>query len=141
MGLPDIEHSDRIVVPAIKTSVPYVRRKVTDLAEDLGADRATCERIALAVSEAATNAVIHAYGDHPGRIRVTVTREGDDFEVVVADDGRGIRTRSDSPGLGMGLGIIAEVTDRLAIKARGGEGTELRMGFTVGSREPRMARG
>jgi serine/threonine-protein kinase RsbW len=124
----------RISMPAVATSVPVVRRSIVGAALALGADRATAQRVALAVSEAATNAVLHAFPDSPGSVSAAVTRAGDELEVVVADDGQGLVPRSDSPGLGMGLGIIAEVSDRLSIPAAGRGGTELHMWFGLGGR-------
>jgi serine/threonine-protein kinase RsbW len=55
-------------------------------------------------------------------------------EAVVRDDGIGMSSRGDSPGLGLGLGLIASVAD--AVEAHvpaGGVGFELRMCFRLGS--------
>ena len=56
--------------------------------------------IALAVSEACTNVVVHAYRDEdePGSFEVTVRRPGDESEIVVRTTAWGCPARPDSPG-------------------------------------------
>jgi anti-sigma regulatory factor (Ser/Thr protein kinase) len=87
--------------------------------------------IALAVSEALTNVIIHAYRDgEPGDVRVVACDEADRLVVVVRDYGSGMLPRADSPGLGLGLPLISSMTDALQIEAADGTGTLLRMHFT-----------
>jgi serine/threonine-protein kinase RsbW len=127
-----------IVVPlvsldaeAVARTVGEVRRRLVAFAAELGADRELQARVALAVSEAATNVVMHAYSDAgPRPLRVAADFEGGDLEVVVADQGEGLRTRR-SPGLGAGLGIIAETCDEFVVREREGAGVELWMRFRV----------
>jgi serine/threonine-protein kinase RsbW len=130
MGQAAFTEDGAIAVAAIGTNVPEVRRRTVERARALGAGECACRRIALAVSEAATNAVMHAFGDRPGTVVTRVEQVDDGVEVVVSDDGTGLQPRGDSPGLGMGLGIIADMSDRLVIDARPGRGTEVRMWFS-----------
>ena len=51
--------------------------------------------------------------------------------VVVADEGRGMLPRTDSPGLGLGLPLIAQMTQSLEVHDRQGGGTEIRMSFAL----------
>jgi anti-sigma regulatory factor (Ser/Thr protein kinase) len=88
-------------------------------------------QIALAVSEAITNAVVHAYRDADvGDVRVVACNEPDRLVVVVRDYGMGMLPRADSPGLGLGLPLISQMTDDLQIEAADGAGTLLRMHFS-----------
>jgi anti-sigma regulatory factor (Ser/Thr protein kinase) len=88
-------------------------------------------QIALAVSEAITNAVVHAYRDaEVGDVRVVACNEPDRLVVVVRDYGSGMLPRADSPGLGLGLPLISQMTDDLQIEAADGAGTLLRMHFS-----------
>jgi serine/threonine-protein kinase RsbW len=48
--------------------------------------------------------------------------------VTVADSGGGLVPRADSPGLGVGLPLIAQLADRLDVRS-GDEGTQIRMSF------------
>jgi two-component sensor histidine kinase len=56
--------------------------------------------------------------------------------VQVADEGGGLAPRVDSPGLGLGLILIAQACDELDIIKREGGGTELRMRFGLNGRGP-----
>jgi serine/threonine-protein kinase RsbW len=104
---------------------------------ELAADADLVNRVALAVSEAATNAVLHAYVDaeQPGEFHLTIDRvdgpPADLLQITVADDGSGMMPRIDSPGVGMGLPIIAQVTDQYEVRTRVAGGTELCMRFSL----------
>ena len=90
----------------------------------------------MAISEAVSNAVIHAFRtqDLPGTVTVTVDVTSDQFvEAVVRDDGMGMSARGDSPGLGLGLGLIASVADTVEQRLPAdGVGLELWMCFRFG---------
>lgn len=120
-----------LTVPAVASSVPPLRHACIRAARALGADERMVTRIALAVSEAATNAVLHAFPDAPGTVRIGVRHAGDAIDVIVTDDGIGLTPRADSPGLGLGLGLIAEVSDDLRIRTPPQGGTEIRLRFDL----------
>jgi anti-sigma regulatory factor (Ser/Thr protein kinase) len=91
--------------------------------------------VALAVSEAVNNVVVHAYrdrqaGTEPGRVHVAVTLERDALVVAVSDEGTGMKPRTDSPGAGLGLPIIATLADRVEVD-RLANGTRLVMAFRL----------
>ena len=115
---------------ATPAAVPGVRRAVVDFAElhavGVGPD------VALAVSEAITNAVLHAYrgDDSGGPVRVVACAEPGRLVVVVRDYGCGMRPNPDSPGLGLGLSVIGRLATELNIERPDeGGGTRLRMCF------------
>ena len=118
--------------PAQADQVRLARREVEAYAREQGAvDPAG---IALAVSEAVTNAVIHAYVDRPvpGDVEVHVERHPDDgLEIRVCDEGRGMMPRSDSPGLGVGLPLVAKLAQRFRVETRPTGGTAVSMVFPV----------
>jgi anti-sigma regulatory factor (Ser/Thr protein kinase) len=118
--------------PAQADQVRLARREVEACAREHGAvDPAG---IALAVSEAVTNAVIHAYVDEPrsGDVEVLVERHpGDGLEIHVFDEGRGMIPRSDSPGLGVGLPLVAKLAQRFRVESRPSGGTAVSMVFPV----------
>jgi len=111
-----------------------VRHEVRDYAERNGA--ADPNAVALAVTEAITNAVVHAYVDaaEPGEIEVVLQRVPDDdaIEILVCDEGRGMMPRTDSPGLGLGLPLVATLAERFEVEARTGGGTRVLMAFATG---------
>ncbi len=98
-----------------------------DLPDDRLAD------IALAVTEAATNAVLHAFVDQePGTVRVVAEAGPGELRVRVIDDGRGMQPRPDSPGLGLGLPTIAKLAERMdVLEGEHGRGTEVAMTFAA----------
>jgi anti-sigma regulatory factor (Ser/Thr protein kinase) len=123
----------RMDVEAVARCVGEVRRRLIAFASEVGADRELQARVALAVSEAVTNVVVHAYpraGSRP--LSVEADFEDGDLEVVVGDEGEGLRSRR-SPGMGAGLGVIAETCDEFVIREREPAGVELWMRFEVHS--------
>jgi anti-sigma regulatory factor (Ser/Thr protein kinase) len=114
---------------ATPAAVPGLRRAVVDFAELHGVGVAP--DVALAVSEAVTNAVLHAYRDHRGGpVRVVACAEPQRLVVVVRDYGCGMSPHPNSPGLGLGLSVIGRLTSELDIeRPEQGGGTRLRMCF------------
>ncbi|MDX6665910.1 MAG: serine/threonine-protein kinase RsbW [Solirubrobacteraceae bacterium] len=113
---------------AIPESVGIVRNQMAALARDCGLDERSIGDVRLAVSEATTNALIHGYRDGPGTIRVRASIVAGELLIAIHDDGCGMRPRTDSPGLGLGLPVIASVANRMEI-VDDNPGTELRMTF------------
>ena len=114
-------------------NIAPLRRAVTGYASDHGTSERQLEDVALAVSEAVSNAVLHAYiGRVPGHVGIDAWIADERLHVIVSDDGGGMRPRADSPGLRMGLSLIGLVTDRLQVESRGAApGTRVRMTFTI----------
>lgn len=112
-------------------AVAFARSSLNEFALAAGADRDQADAVRLAASEALTNAVLHAYADEPGNVYVTAALVSDELWVLIADDGRGLEPRTDRPGLGLGLGLIAQVSDELAIVPRATGGIEVRMRFDL----------
>jgi serine/threonine-protein kinase RsbW len=110
-----------------------LRQAVVAYAESCGASERRREDIALAVSEAVSNAVLHAYvgrQDATGAVAVEAWMEDDKLAVVVLDEGGGMSRRDDSPGLGLGLGLIERMADTLELdEAR--PGLRVRMTFAL----------
>ena len=86
-----------------------------------GASERQCEDVALAVSEALSNAVLHAYVgcESPGEMQVEAWVDSDGLQIAVSDDGIGMLPRPDSPGLGLGLALIGQVADAVRVESRG----------------------
>jgi serine/threonine-protein kinase RsbW/stage II sporulation protein AB (anti-sigma F factor) len=120
---------------AIPQSVPEARRAVARWAAIEGAAGTDLDRIRLAVSEAVTNAVVHAYSTQMGGVvRVTAGGSGGELTVLVADQGCGIGAAPESPGLGLGLGVIEECCEALTITSRAAGGIQLEMRFRLRDR-------
>ena len=87
--------------------------------------------IALAVTEACANAVVHAYPDRPGVFEVRASLSPRGLVVAVRDHGSGMAPRPDSPGLGVGLPVMAAIADGLEIDTPSGAGTTVTMTFAL----------
>jgi anti-sigma regulatory factor (Ser/Thr protein kinase) len=124
------------VYPAVAESVPLARESLTAFASAAGATGHELDEIRLAVSEAATNVVLHAYRDRGGYIYFTAALAGDELWILVTDRGSGLHAGSNSQGLGFGLPLISQVSDEFAIVQPAAGGTEVRMRFAL--RSPRV---
>lgn len=128
--------------PAVPESVPLARTALAEFAKEAGASGERLDAVRLAASEAVTNAVMHAYGDArtagdggAAAIHVSAAYVQSEVWLLIADAGSGLRVRDKSPGLGLGLALIAQLADDLQILSRGTGGTELRMRFEVRSQQ------
>ena len=131
---PDLE----LKLPARAENVAVVRHAFGGFAEALSVDEQTLADIKLAVTEACTNVVIHAYeDDEKGDLEVDASIDDRRLTVVIRDRGRGIVPRPDSPGLGLGLPLIATLAESLELGRDSGDHTEVRMTFQLDEeREP-----
>jgi anti-sigma regulatory factor (Ser/Thr protein kinase) len=118
--------------PARGANIAPLRQAVVDFARVHGASYDELEDIAVAVSEALTNVVVHAYvgRDSPGVVAVHAWMSQRQLQVVVCDEGVGMRPRTDSPGLGFGLSIIYRIAQQVHI-ADTPSGVRLRMTFAI----------
>jgi serine/threonine-protein kinase RsbW len=114
--------------PGTPPGVGELRRAVAELARRCGLSDSVVDAARLAASEAASNAVVHAYREHEGDLRLRASVEGDELHLVIADSGDGLAPRADSPGLGLGLPLMAHVSERFEIVS-GPDGTEIHLAF------------
>ncbi len=125
----------RFSAPARPQAVPELRTAVVACAGEQPIDALRLADLKVAVSEAVSNAVLHAFREgEPGTVTVTVDVEPDrrELRVVVSDDGLGLTPRPDSPGLGLGLPLISQLAERVDVRTpSGGRGTELCMTFPL----------
>ena len=104
-------------LPATPAAVRHARHGVIDALVRAGtADGPLLADIALAVSEATTNAVRHAYPPgSDGHIDVTVTCTPYSIIVTVKDEGVGMNAHENAHGLGLGLPLMNSQTECLEI--------------------------
>ena len=117
-------------VPATAENVAVVRHAFGGLGEGLGLDEHLTADIKLAVTEACTNVVVHAYPDGDGQMDISAEVEGSTLTIVVADHGGGLLPRLDSPGLGLGLPLIATLATSLELDTES-ERTLVRIAFDL----------
>ena len=121
-----------MTMPARPEGVAVVRQALAGMADALDFDAAVVADMKMAVSEACTNVVVHAYEDNVGILEVDIRAEESGLTIVVRDHGAGIQprpARSEPPALGLGLPLIAALSDAFELKGSAGQGTEVRMTF------------
>lgn len=137
-GQADRSPSVRLTLPAVASNVALIRQVLAGLADDLGVDTAQCADMKIAVTEACTNVVVHAYPGDYGPVETEMTLLAQGLVVSVRDRGTDFKpsmplapnpaTQSGDSALGFGLSLIAELSDEFAIRA-GASGTEVQMLF------------
>jgi anti-sigma regulatory factor (Ser/Thr protein kinase) len=115
-------------LPIRPESVAVARHAVERYAEAQGIDG---QRVALAVSEAVTNALVHGSRDQSRDISVRLAAhlQGDALLVSVADDGPGVKPDLQRDPLRLGLILIAAAADSMCIETPAGAGTRVVMRF------------
>ena len=120
----------RLTLAARPESLPVIRHVIGAFGEALRLPPDQVEDMRLAVTEACTNVVRHAYdGDEPGPIDVVVHPEGGYLQVIVTDRGRGMGPSPDVGGPGLGLPLIAALADAVEIQEAPISGNRLTMSF------------
>lgn len=103
-----------ISLPARPESVGVVRHVLGGVGEGWPVDTELVDDVLIAVGEACANVVLHAYAGTPvGLLDVRGWTEDGHVVVAVRDTGPGIMPRPDSSGLGMGLPLMAALTERM----------------------------
>jgi serine/threonine-protein kinase RsbW len=120
----------RLTLPARPENVAVVRHVLGAFAEALHLPVDVVEDMRLAVTEACTNVVRHAYdGTEPGPLEIVIRPAGDKLDVIVSDRGRGIGPSPDTAGPGLGLPLIAALVHTLEIQHAPRSGSRLAMSF------------
>jgi len=123
----------RLCMPALPANVALVRQALAGLTDELGVEPARAADMKIALTEACTNVVVHAYGDEPGPLEVTMAVEHCRLVLGVRDRGNGLHPlpgRDEGAPLGFGLALIASLSDELGLVG-GRHGTEVRIAFDL----------
>jgi stage II sporulation protein AB (anti-sigma F factor) len=125
----------RLRLCASPEEVPFARAAITRLCEHLEIGDEQTERIRLAVTEACSNCVLHAYAEPADDDTYVLDARVDQhaLRVTVCDSGRGVREgrANTEPGLGYGLQLIHGLADSAEVSARAGGGTRVVMRFAM----------
>ncbi len=130
-------HELHLVLPAVPENVIVVRQAAAGLGEALGLPAQRVDDLKAVVTEASNNVVLHAYDDGPGPLEVSATSDDTHVEIVIQDRGRGFLPRADTerePSLGLGLPLIASLSDGFEIRGGAGEGTRTAVRFAFAAR-------
>jgi anti-sigma regulatory factor (Ser/Thr protein kinase) len=119
-----------IKLPAQSENLAVVRHAIGNVARLYGMPDPGVADLQLAVTEACSNVVVHAYCDRPkGPLEVEATCDPGEFGVVVRDTGTGFRSPlvSERGSLRLGLALISTLASSLDVSERDGGGTEVSM--------------
>lgn len=128
----------KLEFPSKSVNEGYARSAVAAFAAQLDPTLEELGDIRTAVSEAVTNAIVHAYPDDIGIIRMKLRIVDEDkLEITVMDKGRGIPdlrqameplyTTGGDDRSGMGFTIMESFTDKLKVRSAPGKGTTVTM--------------
>ncbi|MGD8399542.1 MAG: anti-sigma F factor [Bacillota bacterium] len=127
----------KLEFPSSPQNVALARSMVATFAAQLDFTLAEIEEIRVAISEAVSNCVIHAYPEETGLIKLELSLEADDVLVMkVRDFGVGIAdidqakqaTYSTQPErMGLGLVFMESFMDQMELKSKLREGTTVIM--------------
>jgi anti-sigma regulatory factor (Ser/Thr protein kinase) len=126
----ELRSSDvRLTLPARPENVAVIRHVLGAFAEAVSLPADVIDDMRLAVTEACTNVVRHAYDGEPGRLDIVLRQDDDDIEVIVSDYGRGLGGSADTTGPGLGLPLISALVASLEIQHAPSAGSRLAMSF------------
>ena len=128
----------KLEFPSRSSNEGFARAAAAAFASQLDPTMEELGDLRTAVSEAVTNAIIHAYPDSIGRISMRMRMlEGCTVEISVRDWGRGIEdvekamtplyTSGGEERSGMGFTIMASFMDTLRVRSKPGRGTTVTM--------------
>lgn len=128
-----ITNSAELIILSRTENISLARLAVAAFAAQLDFTLTEIEEIKMAISEAVTNAIVHGYKNKEGVIKVTMHREGDKMQIVVADSGAGMPVEKENNvdaencGEGLGLMFIENFMDEVEIDTKPGLGTSVKM--------------
>ncbi len=133
-----IENQVTLEFPSRSANDGFARTAAACFAAQLDPTLDEVNDIKTAVSEAVTNAIVHAYPDTLGKVLVRLRiREGNALEIMVKDWGVGIAdverartplfTTGSEERSGMGFTIMESFMDTLKVRSTPGKGTSVTM--------------
>ena len=135
-----MKHENEAVVrfPSLSRNEAFARSVTAAFAAQMDPTIDELNDVKTAVSEAVTNAIVHAYPDRVGPVTLRQRRlEENVLEITVKDLGCGIEdvakarqpmfTTGGADRSGMGMTIMESFMNALSIRSRPGRGTTVRM--------------
>ena len=132
------ENGMTLEFPSRSVNESFARSAVAEFAARMDPTMEELGDIKTAVSEAVTNAIVHAYPESIGSIKIRCRiLDGNVLEIVVRDSGRGIEdlskamqpmfTTGSEERSGMGFTIMESFMTSLKVKSSPGKGTVVHM--------------
>jgi serine/threonine-protein kinase RsbW len=120
-----------LTLPATAENVIVVRQAIAGVAEALGLPSQRIADLKTVVTEACNNVVLHAYDEEPGPLLVSAEPQENELIVEIGDEGHGFRPRANEgdASLGLGLPLIAALSDSFEISGGAARGSRTRIRF------------
>lgn len=123
----------RLSLAARPENVALARQALAGMLEVVPVEEAVAADMKIAVTEACTNVVLHAYDGSAGPMEVGMAAREGRLTVTVRDQGRGVAplpAETAAPAMGYGLALIASLTEEFALRG-GASGTTVEMAFAL----------
>ncbi len=127
----------KIILPSRSANEGFARMAVSAFATRFDPTLEEMSDIKTAVSEAVTNAIVHAYKDTIGKIYITISADGENLKVRIRDFGCGIPdvkkaleplyTTGGEERAGLGFAVMESFMDKLKVRSTVGKGTTVTM--------------
>lgn len=133
-----------LTFPSLSVNEGFARSAVAAFAASLNPTLDELSDLRTAVSEAVTNAIIHAYDNRPtGQVFLRCEKRGRTITVIVRDTGCGIEdvelarrpfytSKPELERSGMGFSVMEAFTDKITVLSHPREGTTITMEKTMG---------
>lgn len=133
----------KLEIPSKSSNESFVRAAISAFAVQIDMTVEEMADIKTAVSEAVTNAIVHAYSDIKGVINIMCRINDSEIEIRVEDFGKGISDiaramqplyteNPDGERSGMGFTVMQTFMDSLEVESVVGEGTVVTMRKRIG---------
>ena len=139
MKSPSKDKALKLIIESQTERLSAVREFVSSAAREYGFDDEAINKIALAVDEACTNIIKHAYKSAADKqIEISLQSDNGGFEIIISDQGTSFDpTAIDKPIMqdylshfrrgGLGIYLIRSLMDKVEYKAEPGKKNEVRL--------------
>lgn len=128
----------KLVIPSYSSNESFARMAVAAFISQLDPTIEEINDVKTAVSEAVTNAIVHAYKDTIGNIYISVKLESNGLvKIKIRDKGCGIGnvslamqplyTTGGEERSGLGFSVMESFTDKLKVSSKENKGTSVTM--------------
>lgn len=127
-----------LIFPSLAENEALARMVISAFLVGVNPTLSVISEIRTAVSEAVTNAVVHAYAGTPGKVILRAHLTEGRIEIEIEDFGRGIEdvaqamqpfytTQPDEERTGMGFALMQSFMDEVSVESSPGSGTSVKM--------------
>ena len=137
--MPKTQKKYQLKIPSQSDNLSLIRDVVTKIASRMGFDTDEASKIELAVDEACTNVIKHAYANNSDQmIEISIKIDQEKLIIIVADNGKGFNPdKIKFPDLnesikkgrqgGLGLCLIKTLMDKVEFEIKPGSKNQVKM--------------